>query len=116
LFCFTNAHCGNHLACSTHGSSPENRDATITSKSNQSSLHESQTNSSEDRHIVGNIEDAEGVAVSKSQHNYDYSTLGINIEKPKDFEVIVASLFSDVSLLNSDSVEVAPFRPEVVVV
>ena len=61
----------------------ENRDATMTSKSNQSSMHESQTNSSEDRHIVRNIEDAETVAVSKSQHNYDYSTLGINIEKPR---------------------------------
>ena len=61
----------------------ENRDATMTSKSNQSSMHESQTNSSEDRHIVGNIEDAETVVVSKSQHNYDYSTLGINIEKPR---------------------------------
>jgi hypothetical protein len=32
------------------------------------------------------------------------------------FEVIVASLFSDVSLLNSDSVEVALFSPDVVVV
>jgi hypothetical protein len=36
----------------------ENRDATRTSKSNQSSMHESQTNSSENKHIVGNIEDA----------------------------------------------------------
>ena len=33
-----------------------------------------------------------------------------------DFEVLVASLFSDISLLNSDSVEAAIFRPEVVVV
>ena len=61
----------------------ENRDATRTSKSNQSSMHESQTNSSENKHIVGNIEDAEAMTVSKSQHNNDYSTLGINIEKPR---------------------------------
>ena len=46
-------------------------------------MRESQTNSSENKHIVGNIEDAEAVAVSKSQHNNDYSTLGINIEKPR---------------------------------
>jgi hypothetical protein len=69
----------------------ENRDATMTSKSNQSSMHESQTNSSEDRHIVGNIEDAETVAVSKSQHNYDYSNLGINIEKLTGISYVVKS-------------------------
>jgi len=46
-------------------------------------MHERKTHSSDDRHIVGNIEDAEAVAVSKSQHNNDYSTLGINIEKPR---------------------------------
>ena len=78
---------GENVATSTESEfkreTSENRDATMTSKSNQSSMHESQTNSSEDRHIVGNIEDAETVAVSKSQHNYDYSTLGINIEKPR---------------------------------
>ena len=61
----------------------ENRDATRTSKSNRSPLHESKTHTSDDRHIVGNIEDAEAVAVSKSKHNNDFSTLGINIEKPR---------------------------------
>ena len=61
----------------------ENRDATRTSKSNRSPMHESKTHRSDDRHIVGNIEDTEAVAVSNSQHNNDFSTLGINIEKPR---------------------------------